>query len=68
MGKGMQGGECNRTACHNPDAQWFNRSTRAYYCGECAMKLNHANPVDALRLFNGPLCVYSGTPEARGDA
>lgn len=34
--KGEKGGECNRTVCKAQDARWYNSSTRAYYCGNCA--------------------------------
>ena len=38
--KGHKGGSCNRTACQQPGAYWFNHSTRAYYCTPCARMLN----------------------------
>lgn len=38
--KGHFGGSCNRTACQAPNAQWFNTSTRAYYCTPCARDIN----------------------------
>lgn len=31
---------CRRAACRRPGATWWNRSTRAYYCGECARGIN----------------------------
>jgi hypothetical protein len=34
--KGQLNGLCNRTACQRPGATWFNTSTRAYYCEDCA--------------------------------
>lgn len=34
--KGQLNGSCNRTACQAPHALWFNTSTRAYYCAQCA--------------------------------
>jgi hypothetical protein len=33
-------GECARTACTNRPAVYFNRSTRRYYCEDCANKIN----------------------------
>lgn len=43
--KGQKNGSCNRTACQKPLVRnWFNRSTRAYYCSNCAHELNRANP------------------------
>lgn len=38
--KGTWGGNCNRTACQQPGAVWWNSSTRAYYCQSCARKIN----------------------------
>jgi hypothetical protein len=46
-GKGHKHGECERTACTNPDARWYNPHTNAYYCQSCALKLN-----DELRSHN----------------
>lgn len=34
--KGLLNGRCNRTACQQPGATYFNTSTRAYYCEPCA--------------------------------
>jgi hypothetical protein len=34
--KGKMNGSCNRTACQRPGANWFNTSTRVYYCEPCA--------------------------------
>jgi len=50
--KGIKGGNCNRTACQKPGARYFNKSTRAYYCRECAEAIN-----DAARIHDRePLC------------
>lgn len=38
--KGRKHGECNRTACSNPDARWYNPHTNGYYCEPCARLLN----------------------------
>lgn len=38
--KGKYGGNCNRTACQQPGAVWWNSSTRAFYCQSCARKIN----------------------------
>lgn len=40
--KGKFDGNCNRTACQEPimGANFFNTSTRAYYCGGCADLIN----------------------------
>lgn len=38
--KGEKGGYCNVTACSNPNPEYFNKSTKAYYCKECAKEIN----------------------------
>ena len=62
--KGDRGAECNRTVCENKKANWFNHSTRAWYCQKCAAKLNHANHEDAQRLYGHALCTF-GSQGAR---
>lgn len=44
--KGAFGGLCNRSACLAPAAFWWNHNTRAYYCHECAIKINAHCPLD----------------------
>jgi hypothetical protein len=34
--KGVEGGNCNRTACQAPGAYFFGKSTRVWYCRRCA--------------------------------
>ncbi|WP_162561223.1 hypothetical protein [Methylobacterium terrae] len=43
--KGKFGGNCNRTACQTPirSDNWFNTSTRAYYCTPCARAINQSS-------------------------
>jgi hypothetical protein len=55
-GKGDKGGECNRTVCKNTEAEYYNHSTRMYYCAECAVLINDANKADAIRLYGHELC------------
>lgn len=60
-GKGLYDGNCNRTACQRPirGANWFNLSTRAYYCQSCALMLNReSGHYDGIRV-----CVHVETPE-----
>lgn len=38
--KGKEGCNCNRTACQQPGALFFNCGTRAWYCYECAKDIN----------------------------
>jgi hypothetical protein len=35
---------CNRTVCNQRGADWWNPSTRAWYCGRCARLINDHNP------------------------
>lgn len=39
VAKGDKHGECNRTVCTNTGANWFNKSTRKYYCKPCALQI-----------------------------
>lgn len=54
--KGEKNGNCNREACQKPGAIYYNHSTRKYYCEDCAMILNDANRVDAMKMFGHDLC------------
>ncbi len=54
--KGAECGQCNRTACSNSGARWFNHSTKKYYCTPCAQLINGYNHADAMRLFGHELC------------
>lgn len=38
--KGHKHGECNRTACTNTNALWWNKYTQAFYCEDCALRIN----------------------------
>lgn len=44
IGKGVYKGSCNRRACQEPNAVWWNRGSYSFYCPSCAHKLNKANP------------------------
>lgn len=55
--KGVYGLTCNRSACTTKQpANWYNHSTRLYYCKSCAMMINDVNRADAHRLFGHELC------------
>jgi carotenoid cleavage dioxygenase-like enzyme len=56
MEKGTLNGNCNRTDCQKPPATYYNHSTQAYYCKDCAMMINKVNCTDALRMFGHDLC------------
>ena len=49
--KGQFNGVCNRTACSNTGAVYYNLSTKKYYCPTCAELINKANKADTMRLF-----------------
>ena len=54
-GRGLYEGLCNRMACLQPGATWYNHSTRKYYCWRCATLINFANP-EAVREYGTQLC------------
>lgn len=56
--KGDLGGECNREACSNKPAAFFNKSTLKYYCGVCAVLINRENPGQEHLLFGSDLSLY----------
>lgn len=37
--KGGHGGTCNRTVCNTTGADWFNDSTKKFYCKSCAFAI-----------------------------
>lgn len=40
MNKGTLNGNCNRGVCDNYPANFFNTSTRSFYCKRCAFDIN----------------------------
>jgi hypothetical protein len=63
MAKGDFKEECNRTACNNKNAVFFNHSTRKYYCFPCAALINRMNP-EADEIYGHALCLYHDKDEA----
>jgi hypothetical protein len=55
--KGEYNQECNRTACNNSEAVYYNYSTLKYYCPHCAFLINEANRKDAMKMFGHELCL-----------
>jgi len=54
--KGKKSGRCNVTACQKPGANYFNKSTRAYYCEDCAQEINWpGGRADCMELYGTPL-------------
>ena len=41
--KGQRNGSCNRRACQDPGAVYYNRGSMSWYCESCARDLNSAN-------------------------
>jgi hypothetical protein len=56
VAKGEYNKECNRTACSNQVAIYYNFSTQKYYCQACALIINNANRKDSHRIFGHDLC------------
>jgi len=55
--KGTINSECNRTACKVSPAQYYNYSTKKYYCGTCASMINNFNRIDSEKLYGHDLCI-----------
>lgn len=54
--KGLKGGHCNVTACQEPGAYYYNKSTRKYYCKYCADRINWpGGRAEVMELFGTPL-------------
>jgi hypothetical protein len=63
--KGLKNGSCNRGSCQEPGATFFNRSTKMYYCEDCAAKINsYAETKEyCMETFGSPeLCVHDDGP------
>ena len=58
--KGRKNGSCNRTACQKAGANYYNKSTMAYYCKQCADSINwEGGRKDTMKLYGVPLlCEY----------
>lgn len=53
-GKGKEGQNCNVTSCQKPDsAHHFNTVMKAWYCRECAEKIEYWAKVDGMSFFEG---------------
>ncbi len=54
MSKGIKGEHCNVTACQEPNsAHHYNSATRAWYCKNCAMKIEAAAIAYDTSFFKG---------------
>lgn len=53
--KGDLLGICNRTACNNKGARFFNHATQKHYCTKCAHDLNTYNP-ESKEIYGHDLC------------
>lgn len=61
MDKGTKNGNCNRTACQQPPADYYNHSTRMWYCAECAAAINRLNP-ESHQIYGHELCTHESDP------
>lgn len=64
--KGVRGGNCNRTACQKPGANYWHTGTRAWYCVECTREINRVNRADAMGLYGIPYLI--ACPQTISDA
>ena len=55
--KGEYQGECDRPACSNIKAEYFDYSTRKYYCESCAKIINMENELYAHSMYGHDLCI-----------
>lgn len=59
--KGAEGGNCNRTACQQPGAVWYNESTHFYYCRNCAITIQREeNDREYIRGIKLPMVIFKG--------
>ncbi len=56
--KGTYYGICNRTACDESPAEYYNYATQKYYCEGCADKINLYNRKEAFELYGHDLCLH----------
>lgn len=58
--KGVENGNCNRTVCQQPQATWYNESTRAYYCRGCAIEIQQFESNSAFFEKRLPMEIFKG--------
>jgi hypothetical protein len=61
--KGQFNGTCNRSACDEKPADYYNLHTRAFYCRACAHLINQS-----LKASNLALCERHTSGEGANDA
>lgn len=53
-GKGLQGENCNRTACQMPHmAKYYNTAMDAWYCFQCACTIEAYAQIDGMSIYPG---------------
>jgi hypothetical protein len=62
--KGLRGGSCNRQACQDPGADFYNRGTDKWYCDDCAGAINSANRDYTRNGRHAPLCIPASLYDA----
>lgn len=66
--KGVKGGNCNVRMCQRPGADYYNKSTRKYYCADCAEEINWpGGREDTMRLYGVPLLCEKDTDDSPQD-
>ena len=63
--KGKKDGNCNVTACQQPGATWYNKSTQKYYCTKCADQINSCNMLESVKMYGTALCINHGETKTR---
>ena len=58
--KGVEGGNCNRTACQQPNAVWYNEGTQKYYCRNCAITIQRQENDHAFMTKRIPMEIFKG--------
>jgi hypothetical protein len=56
-------GECNRTACHNRNAIWWNIHTFGLYCSNCGPRMNFSDSAICAPVRNKPTLAEMNDPE-----
>lgn len=52
-GKGLKGQNCNVTHCQAPNsAHHYNRVTHAWYCIDCAMRIEKSARLDGMSFYD----------------
>ncbi len=56
--KGIRGGNCNRTACQQPNAIWYNKGSFAWYCRNCAITIQRSANDYGIQCQEPPMILF----------